>query len=67
MFDSVPARMVQFTRRSPRFAAVMQDLFAGKQPYSQLKRRLLKNLNGSLYEIGMSLGLSRLVPRKAES
>ncbi len=65
MFDSVPARMVQFTRRSPRFSAVMQDLFAGKQPYSQLKRRLLKNLNGSLYEIGMSLGFSRLVPRKA--
>ena len=29
----VPARMVQFTRRSPRFAAIMQDLFAGTQPY----------------------------------
>ncbi len=67
MFGSVPARMVQFTRRSPRFSAVMQDLFAGKQPYSQLKRRLLNNLNGSLYDIGMSLGLSRWVPRKAES
>ncbi len=67
MFDSVPARMVQFTRRSPRFSAVMQDLFAGKQPYCDLKRRLLKNLNGSLYDIAMSLGFSRLVPRKAES
>ena len=67
MFDTVPARMVQFTRRSPRFSAVMQDLFAGTQPYSSLKRRLLRNLNGSLYEIGMSLGFSRLVPRKAES
>ena len=67
MFVSVPARMVQFTRRSPRFSAVMQDLFAGRQPYSELKRRLLKNLNGSLYEIGMSLGLSRWVPKKAES
>ncbi len=33
LFGSVPARMVQFTRRSPRFAAVMQDLFAGKQTY----------------------------------
>ncbi len=62
---SVPTRMVQFTRRSPRFSAVMRDLFAGKQPYQTLKRRLLKNLNGSLYEIGMSLGFSRLVPRKA--
>ena len=43
----------------------MQDLFAGRQPYLGLKRRLLRNLNGSLYEIGMSLGFSRLVPRKA--
>ena len=31
LFASVPARMVQFTRRSPRFAAIMQDLFAGTQ------------------------------------
>ena len=57
--------MVQFTRRSPRFSAIMQDLFAGRQPYEGLKRRLLRNLNGSLYDIGMSLGFSRLVPRKA--
>jgi flavin-dependent dehydrogenase len=64
MFEPVPTRMVQFTRRSPRFAAIMQDLFAGRQTYEALKRRLLKNLNGSLYEIGMSLGFSRLVPRK---
>ncbi|MBZ5581872.1 MAG: NAD(P)/FAD-dependent oxidoreductase [Acidobacteriia bacterium] len=65
LFDSVPVRMVQFSRRSPRFSAIMQDLFAGKQPYSSLKRRLLRNLNGSLYDMGMSLGFSRLVPRKA--
>jgi len=62
--SSVTARMVQFTRRSPRFSAIMQDLFAGRQPYSSLKRRLLRNLNGSLYDTGMSLGFSRLVPRK---
>ncbi|MGO9263001.1 MAG: FAD-dependent oxidoreductase [Bryobacteraceae bacterium] len=67
LFGSVPARMVQFTRRSPRFSGVMQDLFSGKQPYLGLKRRLLENLNGSLYEIGMSLGFSRLVPRKARA
>lgn len=65
LFASVPSRMVQFTRRSPRFSAIMQDLFAGRQPYAELKRRLLKNLNGSLYEIAMTLGFSRLVPRKA--
>jgi geranylgeranyl reductase family protein len=63
LMGSVPTRMVQFTARSPRFAAIMQDLFAGKQPYLGLKRRLLRNLNGSLYEIVMSLGFSRLVPR----
>jgi geranylgeranyl reductase family protein len=62
LFGDVPSRMVQFTRRSPRFSAVMQDLFAGKQPYLGLKRRLLHNLNGSLYEIFMSLGFSHLVP-----
>lgn len=67
LFGSVPSRMVQFTRRSPRFAAVMQDLFAGKQTYLGLKRRLMTNLNGSLYEIGMSLGLRSLMPRKAGS
>ena len=65
LFGSVPARMVQFTRRSPRFSAIIQDLFAGKQPYLGLKRRLVQNLNGSLYDISMSLGFSRLVPRKA--
>ncbi|HUP03660.1 MAG TPA: NAD(P)/FAD-dependent oxidoreductase [Bryobacteraceae bacterium] len=65
MFRSVPVRMVQFTRRSPRFSSIMQDLFAGRQTYAALKRRLLRNLNGSLYEIGMSCGFSRLVPRKA--
>ena len=37
LFGAVPARMVQFTRRSPRFAAIMQDLFAGTQPYQGLK------------------------------
>jgi geranylgeranyl reductase family protein len=65
LFGSVPARMVQFSRRSPRFSAIIQDLFAGKQPYLGLKRRLVQNLNGSLYDISMSLGFSRLVPRKA--
>lgn len=64
LLGSVPARMVQFTRRSPRFSAIMRDLFAGKQPYLGLKQRLLRNLHPSLYEIGMSLGFSRLVPRK---
>jgi geranylgeranyl reductase family protein len=65
LWGDVPARMVQFTRRSPRFSAIMRDLFAGKQPYIGLKQRLLRNLHGSFGEICMSLGFSRLVPRKA--
>jgi geranylgeranyl reductase family protein len=65
LFGAVPTRMVEFTRRSPRFSAIIQDLFAGTQPYIGLKKRLLRNLNGSLYEMFMSLGFSRLVPRRA--
>jgi hypothetical protein len=61
----VTERMVEFTRRSPRFSLIMQDLFAGRQPYAGLKRRLLRNLNGSLYDLGMSLGFARVVPRKS--
>jgi len=67
LLRSVPARMVQFTRHSPRFGSIIQDLFAGRQPYLGLKRRLLRNLNGSLYDIGMSLGFSRMVPRKEQA
>jgi geranylgeranyl reductase family protein len=65
LLRSIPARMVQFTRRSPRFCGIMQDLFAGRQSYRELKRRLLRGLNGSLYEIAMSFGLRRIIPRKA--
>ena len=64
LFGSVPARMIQFTRRSPTFRAVMQDLFSGTQNYIGLKGRLLRNLNGSLFEILGSFGFGRLVPRK---
>ena len=64
LLSTVPARMVQFTRRSPRFRNIMQDLFAGTQPYRGLKKRLLKNLNGSLYEIGMSYCFSRICTDK---
>jgi geranylgeranyl reductase family protein len=67
LLGSVPQRMVQFTRRSPRFASIMQDLFAGRQPYLGLKRRLMQNLNGSLYDIAMSFGFSRIVPRAAKT
>jgi geranylgeranyl diphosphate/geranylgeranyl-bacteriochlorophyllide a reductase len=63
LFSTVPARMVQFIRRSPRFNGLMQDLFAGTQPYLGLKSRLLKNLNGTLHEIVMNFFLHKLIPR----
>jgi flavin-dependent dehydrogenase len=61
----VPARMIEFMRRSPRFSAIVQDLFSGRQPYLGLKRRLIENLGGSLYDVGMSLGFGRPSPRRA--
>ena len=61
---AVTSRMVQFTRLSPKFRCVMQDLFAGTQPYVGLKRRLMRNLNWSLIEIVCNLGFGRLIPRR---
>lgn len=64
LWGAVTSRMVQFTRLSPKFRDVMQDLFAGTQPYIGLKRRLFRNLNGSLIEIVCNLGFGRLIPRR---
>jgi len=61
LLGAVPARMIQFTRRSPRFSTLMQDLFAGTQSYLGLKNRLMQNLNGSLFEVAMSFGFSKLL------
>lgn len=61
--STVPARMVQFIRRSPRFCELMQDLFAGTQPYLGLKERLLRNLNGTMMEVMMNFFLHRLIPQ----
>jgi flavin-dependent dehydrogenase len=63
LFGAITSRMVQFTRLSPKFRGVMQDLFAGTQPYIGLKKRLFRNLNGSLIEIVCNLGLGRVIPR----
>jgi flavin-dependent dehydrogenase len=62
LLGSVPKRMVQFMRRSPRFNDLMQDLFSGTQPYLGLKERLLRNLHGTLLETAMNFLLSRVVP-----
>jgi len=62
LFASVPQRMIQFMRRSPRFHDLMQDLFAGTQGYLDLKERLLRNLHGTMFETTVNFLLSRLVP-----
>ncbi|MGH9674410.1 MAG: NAD(P)/FAD-dependent oxidoreductase, partial [Bryobacteraceae bacterium] len=67
LFDGVPARMVQFIRRSPRFREVMQDLFAGTQPYEKLKGRLLRNLAFTIEEILLSLFVHRMLPGEGRS
>jgi geranylgeranyl reductase family protein len=62
LFSTVPARMIDFIRRSPRFQSLIEDLFAGTQPYLDLKGRLFKNLNGTMQEVIMNLFLRRVIP-----
>ncbi|MCP5111283.1 MAG: NAD(P)/FAD-dependent oxidoreductase [bacterium] len=61
LFGGVPDRTVQFMRRSPRFRDLMQDLFAGTQPYISLKARLMKNLHGTFREVLLSFFFQRLL------
>lgn len=61
LFGTVPNQMVGFMRRSARFNSLMQDLFAGTQPYLGLKSRLWRNLNGTLHEAVMNFFLHRLI------
>lgn len=63
-FNTVPARMVEFVRRSPRFRTIIEDLLAGTQPYLGLKSRLFKNINGTVNEVLMNLFLRKLIPEK---
>jgi geranylgeranyl reductase family protein len=62
LFNTVPSRMIHFMRRSPLFRELMQDLFAGTQSYSGLKKRLLKNLNGTMSELLMNWFLHKVIP-----
>jgi flavin-dependent dehydrogenase len=67
LFRSVPAQMVQYIRRSPRFRELMQDLFAGTQPYLELRARLLRNFSGTLREVIMSMCLNRIIPESSRA
>jgi flavin-dependent dehydrogenase len=64
---TVPARMVQFMRKSPSFRNLMQDLFAGTQPYFSLKERLLRSLNGTLQELLWNFFFQRFLASENQS
>lgn len=64
LFSSVPARMIEFMRKSPKMTEIVQDLFAGTQGYLDLKQRLLDNLNGTLLEIFMGYMLGHRVVKE---
>ncbi|HWQ55074.1 MAG TPA: NAD(P)/FAD-dependent oxidoreductase [Bryobacteraceae bacterium] len=55
LFGSVTGRLVEITARSPHCATILQDLFAGTQRYQGLKRLLLRNIAGTLYDLLLSL------------
>ncbi len=61
-FHSVPQRMVMFMQRSQRFRELMQDLFAGTQPYLDLRARLLNSLGSGVRKTAMQLFLDRVIP-----
>ncbi len=65
IFESIPKRMVQFVRRSPRFRILMQDLFAGTQPYLTLKGRLLRNMSGTFRETVVNFLRNRPLPARS--
>jgi geranylgeranyl reductase family protein len=62
LYGDVPARMIQFMRRSPTFRHVMQDLFAGTQGYLDLKTRLVQSLNGTVRDVLMACYFRGVVP-----
>lgn len=64
LFSSVPARMIEFMRRSPKMMEIVQDLFSGTQGYADLKARLLANLNGTLLEVFMGSMLGHRVVKE---
>jgi flavin-dependent dehydrogenase len=48
---SMPDRLIQMSRRSALLRDVVQDLFAGVQPYATLKSRLKSRFTGTMSEV----------------
>ena len=55
-----PDAMVRLVRRSQKFQHLMQDLFAGTQPYLELKQRLTRNWGSGLQQVLMNFFLQRV-------
>ncbi len=66
LFGANTTRLLQFLRRSPRLAAIMQELFAGTLPYHHLRLRIKDSLHLTLSEIGVNLFLRRIVTEGIE-
>jgi geranylgeranyl reductase family protein len=62
LYSNVPARMIQFMRKSPTFCEIVQDLFAGTQNYLELKTRLKQNIHGTVHDVLMNVFFQRLLP-----
>jgi flavin-dependent dehydrogenase len=58
---SMPDRLIQMSRRSALLRDVVQDLFAGVQPYATLKSRLKSRFAGTMTEV-----LASFVQRRVE-
>ena len=63
LWGSVTSRMLQFTRLSPTFRGMMQELFAGTQPYLGLRERVFGNLEKSLREIAWN----KIMPQRGQA
>ncbi len=62
---AAPDRMVQIMRRSPRILDLVQDLFAGTQPYLGMKSRLLHNVQGTFMDLMGAFFVRRLLSGEA--
>ena len=63
---SIPARMVQFARHSPRFRLLVDELFAGAQQYGSLRKRVYRDMGVSALQIGKALALSAVTGNRGE-
>ena len=66
LHGSIPSRMVEFARSSPRFHTLVDQLFAGMQPYGSLRRRVWRDFGVSALQIAKALALSAITGNRSE-